>query len=139
MSYNKFPWTNFHGFNLDWVIEKVQECVSAVENFAQEIADIPTIYETKQNITNARKLSPDGNFTGKINGVNSSEYLTKTGDFKGSIHGVDSFELLTEVDSNGDQIVYLTSQFVDGQTGLMVDGGFFGEDEIDMNYDGGVW
>lgn len=122
-----------HGFNLDWVIETIIDLKTQVEEFVSQD------FETKTFITNNRKLSEDGNLTGKIQGVDSSEYLTKTGDFKGTIHSKDSSELIAEVDSNGDQIAYLTNQFADGQTGLVVDGGFFGDDEIDKNYDGGVW
>lgn len=120
MSFNKFPWTNLHGFNLDWVIEKVQECITAVQSFGQAIADIPTIYETKQNITNARKLSPSGNFTGTWQGQTYTQVFGK-------------------VDNNTDMIKYLTNQFSDGQTGLVIDGGFFEETGIKKNYNGGVF
>lgn len=120
MSYNKFPWTNLHGFNLNWVIEKVQECVTAVQSFGQAIADIPLIYETKQNITNARKLSPSGNFTGKWNGKTYTQVFSK-------------------VDQNSDMIEYLTDRFTDGQTGLKIDGGFFEDTGIKKNYDGGIF
>lgn len=118
MSFNKFPWSNMHGFNLDWVIEKVQECISAVQSFGQAIADIPKIYETKDNITNARKLSPSGNFTGTWQGNTFTKVFGK-------------------VDTNNDLIHYLTNQFSDGRTGLVIDGGFFEQTGIDKNYDGG--
>lgn len=119
-NFNKFPWTNLHGFNLDWVIEKVKECVAAVESMAQAIAEFPSKYETKENITTARKLSPTGNFTGTWQG----ETYTK---------------VFGKVDTNNDLINYLTNQFSDGRTGLVIDGGFFEQTGIDKNYDGGVF
>ena len=48
-------------------------------------------------------------------------------------------EVEVKVDSNTDQIFYLTDQFSKGQTGFVVNGGFFGDDEINENYDGGNW
>jgi len=47
--------------------------------------------------------------------------------------------LASEVDNQGNQIQYLYNQFQDGQTGLVIDGGFFGDDDINKNYDGGTW
>jgi hypothetical protein len=120
MSFNKFPWTNFHGFNLDWVIEKVKECVAAVESFAEEIANIGATYETKQNITSVRKLSPTGNFTGTWKGK--------------------AFEnVFGKVNTNTAMIEYLTAQFSDGRTGFVIDGGFFEETGIKANYNGGAF
>lgn len=119
-NFNKFPWTNLHGFNLDWVIETVKSFVSKVDELAAEIVNIPKIYETKENITNKRKLSPTGNFTGTWQG----ETYTK---------------VFGKVDNNNDLIEYLTNQFSDGQTGLVIDGGFFEETGISRNYNGGVF
>lgn len=120
MSFNKFPWTNLHGFNLDWVIEKVQENITTVGELAQEIVGIPDKYETKENITNARKLSPSGNFTGTWNG---EKHETMRGN----------------IDNNRDQIRYIANQFSDGQTGFVIDGGFFEESGIKANYNGGYF
>lgn len=63
-SKNKFPWTNMHGFNLDWVIETVKSYTSKVDELDTEIQDIGETYETKENITVKRQLSEKGNFTG---------------------------------------------------------------------------
>jgi hypothetical protein len=120
MSYNKFPWTNMHGFNLDWVIETVQDCLSKVTSFGTEIENISYTYETKENITNSRKLSTSGDFTG-------------------TIHGQQASLILAEIDDNGDKIQYITDQFEDGAIGLVIDCGWFGDDTINNNYDGGVW
>ena len=106
------------------VLEKQDEIIDEVNLQEQEIIDNYNILndakENKIDITNNRKLSPTGNFTGTIQGVNS---LT----------------LVTQVDNNEDQIEYLTSQFNDGQTGLVVNGGFFDDAIIVNNYDGGVF
>jgi len=120
MSFKKFPWTDMHGFNLDWVIETVKSYTSKVDELGQEIQDISDTYETKENITNSRKLSPSGNFTGKWNGKTYTEFYG-------------------EVDSNSDTLQYLVKQFSDGRTGLVIDGGFFEETGINKNYDGGVF
>ena len=118
--FNKTPWTNLHGFNLEWVIKKVQECVAAVESLTDNIANISDTYETKDNITNARKLSPTGNFTGTWNGEKQTT-------------------MRANIDNNRDQIQYLNSQFADGQTGSVIDGGYFEESGIKKNYNGGTF
>lgn len=60
----KYPWSNFHGMNLDWIVETVEYCKTKVDEFAQAIIDFPVLYEKKDDITNKRKLSPSGDFTG---------------------------------------------------------------------------
>lgn len=120
MSFNKFPWTNLHGFNLDWVIETVKSYVSKVDELEEDIKVIDDTYEKKETITVERKLSPTGNFSGTWFGNTFSKVFGK-------------------VDSNTDQIEYLTNQFSDGRTGLVIDGGFFEQTGIDKNYDGGVF
>lgn len=47
-------------------------------------------------------------------------------------------DIEVKVDSNTDQIQFITSQFEEGATGLVIDGGFAGETEINKQYDGGV-
>lgn len=118
--FNKFPWSNMHGFNLNWVIETVKACALKVDELAQEILGISDTYETKENITNVRKLSTNADFTGTWNG---EQHLKVRGD----------------IDNNRDNIQYLTNQFTDGQTGLVIDGGFFEDTGIKKNYNGGVF
>ena len=98
------------------LIEKVNEVIQSVNSFQGSIDG----KEDSVNITNSRKLSPSGNFTGKWFG----ESFT-------SIDG--------RIDTNEDQIDYIAQQFADGQTGLVVDGGFFEDEGIRKNYDGGVF
>lgn len=76
--------------------------------------------EDKDNLTNKRKLSP-------------------TGDFTGSLHGVPVDNVLYSVDNSADKITYLANQFSDGYTGLVIDGGFFEDDHIAKNYNGGLF
>ena len=116
--YNKFPWVNTHGFNLNWVIETVKECKATVDGIVEEVANIFNNYVTKDDLTNTRKLSENGDFTGTWDGEKQ-------------------IDVVSGIDSNKDQIQYLTSQFSDGQTGLIVDGGFFTDTGIKKNYDGG--
>jgi len=82
--------------------------------------DLNTRKENSSDITNNRKLSP-------------------LGDFTGNIHGKNSLLMLSELDTNTDQIGFLTEQFSDGATGLVIDCGFFEGGEIQNNYDGGMW
>lgn len=80
MSYNKFPWTNTHGFNLDWIIETVKSTVTTVDVLSQEIDDISNTYETINNITTKRKLSPSGDFTGTWDGESKTSMELKIDD-----------------------------------------------------------
>jgi hypothetical protein len=117
----KFPWTDFHGFNLDWVIKTVDYCLKTTESIVAQVNNIVKDYlkttDYEKDILK-RKLSKTGNFTGTIQGIPSMTIVTKT-------------------DSNNKTLQYLTSQFADGQTGLVIDGGFFEDEGIDKNYDGG--
>ena len=76
--------------------------------------------ENSENITSKRKLSHNGDFTG-------------------TIYNRESFSLVTEIDDSRNKIGFLTQQFTDGQTGMVVDGGFFTDEGIRKNYDGGVF
>lgn len=130
-SFNKFPWTNLHGFNLDWVIEKVQECISTVSELTQEIADISETYETKENITTQRKLSPTGNFTGTWWGDSKASVDAKILDGQNAYN-----EVLDLINSNPE----LNVEIIDGKFYLStetieeIDGGSYTDavtDEID--------
>ena len=35
-SYEKFPYTNFHGLNLDWLLQKMQELEAKVDTEVME-------------------------------------------------------------------------------------------------------
>jgi hypothetical protein len=96
--------------------EKVNEVIAVSNGVDARIA----AKEDSANITNNRKLSPNGNFTGTIAGKNAGE-------------------LVAEVDSNSDKISYLAGQFSNGQTGLVIDGGFFENSNIKANIDGGLF
>lgn len=77
--------------------------------------------EEKENVnflTNHRKLSKEGNFTGSINGIPTTQ-------------------VLIEVNDTQQQLQYLEGQFSDGVTGLVVNGGFFENGEVLKTYDGG--
>lgn len=99
------------------VIEKLNEVIEQIDVFENEL----DAKEDSTNITNNRKLSENGNFTGTLCGSKSA------------------CDTITQIESNSGQINFLVNQFEDGATGLVVDGGFFDDDEIDKNYDGGVW
>lgn len=71
--------------------------------------------------------------------ISKNRKLSSTGNFTGSLAGVPATHVLANVSDNADKIHYLSSQYEDGQTGLIVDGGFFENTLINKNYDGGAW
>lgn len=72
----------------------------------------------------------------KVDGFDAR--ITKnTEDISVNVTNINGVEITAE--NNRDQIMYLVSQFSDGQTGLVIDGGFFEETGIKKNYDGGVF
>lgn len=91
-----------------------------VVDFANEFDDKLKIKEDSSHITRARKLS-------------------NTGDFTGTLDGKPLLTVFSEITDNSDKLSYLTSQFSDGQTGLVIDGGYFEGSEIKKNIDGGVF
>lgn len=92
--------------------------INQILDFIREWNSGLELRELSSDITNKRKLSPNGDFTG-------------------TLHGKSSLSLFMQLDDHEDKVNYLTSQFADGQTGLVVDGGFFEETGIKRNYDGG--
>lgn len=96
--------------------EKVNEVVSLANTVDGKIAN----KEDSNHITLNRKLSPSGNFTGNVAGRSASM-------------------VINGIDSNHDKVTYLASQFSEGQTGLVIDGGFFEAESIKKNYDGGAF
>lgn len=122
MNYNKFPWTNFHGFNLDWVIEKVQECISRVTTVEDTVSGFPDIYETQENITTNRKLSESGDFTGTLNGETIASVNNR-------------------IDENESTIDYVEDRINSGSLidGIVDNGSWDDPDPETEEYDGGVW
>jgi len=102
------------------VIEKLNETIDFVNGFESDIQDLDKRKEDSSNITTSRQLS-------------------ETGDFTGTVHKRTALSLINMIDDNGDKLFYLTQQFSDGQTGFVVDGGFFTDTGIKDNYNGGVF
>ena len=102
------------------VFEKQGEIIDSINNLSGTVSNNYSTLDSKKedsiNITANRKLSPLGNFTG-------------------TIQGLPSFT----VNDNMNKIGYLTSQFTDGQTGFVIDGGFFTGTGISKNYNGGIF
>jgi hypothetical protein len=118
--FENFPYTNFHDVNLDWILKKMGESVAQIEEFKSAIEVIQATYEKSADITNKRKLSPTGNLTGSLAGRAANL-------------------VLANIDSNRNQIEYIANQFSDGQTGTVIDGGFFEDSGIRKNYNGGMF
>ena len=95
---------------------KVNEVVDLANTVDGKIAG----KEDSVNITNNRKLSASGNFFGRLLGRAVSSVLIQT-------------------DTNRDQLRHMATNFLDGQQGQVIDGGFFEDDGIRKNYDGGMF
>lgn len=101
---------------LCYVIDKIKELIEFSNGWQAQLDQ----KEDSLNITNARKLDTSGNFTG-------------------TWFGETFLSIFSQVGLNNDLIKYLTGQFSDGQTGFVIDGGFFEETGIDRNFNGGVF
>lgn len=105
------------------IVKLVNDIIDIINNWNSNLDR----YELSDNITVNRKLSPNGNFTGSLMGRLVSVVLAQIDD-----NGV-------KIADNRDKIAYLLSQFSDGQTGWVIDGGFFEDTGIKQNYDGGMF
>lgn len=102
------------------VLAKLNEVIDFTNGIDEKFIDLWKYKENSIDITNNRKLSP-------------------TGDFTGSLYSHPVLEVLSWILSNRSTLKYLTAQFSDGQTGLVIDGGFFEQTGISHNYNGGIW
>lgn len=117
--FEEFPYTNFHELNLDWILKKIKELEKTLTDLTPA-SDLLKEYEKIDNITNNRKLSTIGDFTGSLAGNSINMILSK-------------------IATNADTLKYLSNQFLDGQTGLVIDGAFFESEGIHKNYSGGMF
>lgn len=74
--------------------------------------------ESKQDLAENRKLSPNGDFTG-------------------TLKGRPILEIIAELDETQFKLQYLIGQFSRGQTGWLIDGGYFDNASIKFQYNGG--
>jgi len=104
-------------------IQLLAKLIKTVNHIIENVNSFQGSIDGKENsvdITNKRKLSPTGNFTG-------------------SLYGQPVINVLGEIDSNKDKLLYLTNQFSDGQTGFVIDGGFFSSTGVARNFNGGLF
>lgn len=99
-------------------LQKLDEVIDVVNGFETEL----DAKEDSANITNSRKLSNDGDFNGTICGKKKT-----------------ACQVAQELDDNRQQIQYIAEQFSGGQTGFVIDGGFFDESGIRESYNGGIF
>lgn len=66
-------------------------------------------------------------------------FLQPDGNLVGSLDGRAVGDVLRLLDSNRSTLLYLVNQFQSGQTGLVIDGGFFTDEGINKNYNGGYF
>lgn len=142
--FEQFPYTNFHELNLDWVLQKLK----AWENELAALEALMSQYVKNDDITNNRKLSPSGNFTGTINGVPAKkitdwlpklEYsenitnerkLSPVGDFTGTIRGRTTLQVLSDISDSLSLSHTLINLVNDRESiGTIYDGGYFLETE----------
>lgn len=113
------------------VITKLNECIEGTNDIESSLAEFKGWVTSEFN---------------RINNALLTEYVThaqmladykldRNGNFTGDIFGIPGYT----VQSNRDEIKYLVSQFDNGQTGLIIDGGFFLETDVKASYDGGVF
>lgn len=102
------------------LLNAFNEMSNNYESFVNTVNSLITGKEDSVNITNNRKLSEDGDFTGTL----CNKKMT-------------ACEAVYNIDNNRDMIKYLLDGLIDGQNGIQIDGGFFTENDIKWNYDGG--
>ena len=78
--FDKFPFTNTHEINLDWVLSTMKECVAKVETAVEKIATLTANFlPAKKNSLGGYDVSDAVNLTGKAHAVKP------TGDDKAAI------------------------------------------------------
>ena len=79
--FNKYPYTDFHEMNLDWIVNKTEECVDTVSEFDTRLTT------AEGNITNlqGRMTTAEGSITTLQSGVTSLQgrMTTAEGDISG--------------------------------------------------------
>jgi hypothetical protein len=117
--FDSMPKTDMHGLNLDWIIGQMKNWDGDIASFAAQLEQLNQ-YEKSDTISMNRKLSTTGNFTGSVNGRAANA-------------------LVSGVDIAGQQVRFLANQFKSGQTGQVMDGGFFTDTGINKSYNGGLF
>lgn len=71
--FDKFPFTNTHEINLDWVLSTMKECVAKVETAVEKIATLTANFlPAKKNSLGGYDVSDAVNLTGKAHAVKPS-------------------------------------------------------------------
>lgn len=77
-NWNKFPWTNFHDLNLDWIIQTVKQLENTVKQLENKVAELATtvrLYTTE--VTTLIQEAITNTLTG-----NGDLNIQKTGDVR---------------------------------------------------------
>lgn len=99
-NWNKFPWTNLHELNLDWIIQTVKKLENKVLEFGNQIADV---------VGKLSSITDDGtdftiNATGDVNIEGDGIHLTAKNDLK-AIRASGKFYAERGLVSNGECIL----------------------------------
>lgn len=71
--FDKFPYTNSHELNLDWVLSTMKECVAKVESAVEKIATLTSNFlPAKKNSLGGYDVSDAVNLTGQAHAVKPS-------------------------------------------------------------------
>lgn len=130
---------------LCYVLDKIEEVIEYSNGLQDEI----DLKEYSSNITNIRKLSENGDFTGLINGISVTEILSDIakklyidGDFLGTWEGDTHEKIIGDIANS----LLLSQTMIDAinareSIGLIYDGKQFPYDDVDIItiIDGGVF
>lgn len=111
MSYENFPYSNFHELNADWILEQVRDCVEKVKNLGlsfEELKEYVNNYFSSLDVDSAiaaeiRRLIDNGTMGALINQTLLGEINTKVNslnDYMDKVYVRDSY-ILTVGHSNG--------------------------------------
>lgn len=111
MKFFKFPYTNFHELNLDWIIETLKENTDFTKKVYEEVSHLNETIETVANkvvtdMLEAGKFDPsiekyiDGRLTGIEETANSALECAKKYDYLDTLRGK---KILIVGDSNSDE------------------------------------
>lgn len=111
MSYENFPYSNFHELNADWILEQVRDCVEKVKNLGlsfEELKEYVNNYFSSLDVDSAiaaeiQRLIDNGTMGALINQTLLGEINTKVNslnDYMDKVYVRDSY-ILTVGHSNG--------------------------------------
>jgi hypothetical protein len=156
--FEQFPYTNFHNLNLDWILQTMKEYGVSIAEFETRVNDLIIGLEKSSDITDKRKLSATGDFTGTIAGkkvsdlladlltfetktlITTSRRLSPTGNFTGDLNGKPVINVLGDITNALSLCQTLIGLVNDRESiGTIYDGGLFDGSPIVNTIEGGLF